>query len=109
MGRAIAHQLFPDDREMQVIGLDGQLDHVLASSFQTGSMEPMLAETLLAGAQQAVARQEQVGLPPVLVVQPKLRTLLARFLRRSLPQLSVLSFNEIPDSRTVRITSTIGG
>jgi flagellar biosynthesis protein FlhA len=42
-------------------------------------------------------------------VQHSLRVLLSRFLRRSLPQLKVLSHAEIPDSRTIKITAAIGG
>jgi flagellar biosynthesis protein FlhA len=48
-------------------------------------------------------------LAPVLVVQHSLRVLLTRFLRRSLPQLKVLSHSEIPDTRSIKITATLGG
>jgi flagellar biosynthesis protein FlhA len=41
-------------------------------------------------------------------VNHALRALLARFLRRSLPQLVVLSNLEINDDRQIRMTSTIG-
>ena len=54
-------------------------------------------------------RQAGLGLAPVLVVQHPLRVLLARFLRRSLPQLKVLSHAEIPDTRTIRVTATTAG
>jgi len=35
--------------------------------------------------------------------------LLARFLRRNLPQLIVLSNMELTDNRQIRMTATIGG
>ncbi|MCQ8777239.1 hypothetical protein NQU49_10680, partial [Escherichia coli] len=38
-----------------------------------------------------------------------LRPLLSRFLRRSLPQLVVLSNLELSDNRHIRMTATIGG
>ena len=38
-----------------------------------------------------------------------LRPLMARFLRRTLPQLKVLSHAEVPDNRNIRITAMIGG
>lgn len=38
-----------------------------------------------------------------------LRALLARFLRRTLPQLMVISNMELTDNRQIRMTSTIGG
>ncbi len=109
LGRAISQQAFPGDAEMQVITLEPELDRVLSQALATSSgLEPGLADSLLQQAQSAIARQEQMGLAPVLVVQHPLRVLLSRFLRRSLPQLRVLSNAEIPDSRTLRITTTIG-
>lgn len=110
LGRAIVQQLFPGDTELQVIGLDGSLDGVLQQALNNSSgIEPGIADNLLRQAQAAIARQEQLGLAPVLVVQHALRVLLSRFLRRSLPQLKVLSHAEIPDSRHIKITATIGG
>ena len=110
LGRAITQQLFPGDSEMQVIGLDGSLDSVLQQALTNSSgIEPGIADNLLRQAQAAITRQEQMGLAPVLVVQHALRVLLSRFLRRSLPQLKVLSHAEIPDSRTIKVTTAIGG
>ena len=45
----------------------------------------------------------------MLVVQHELRPLLTRFLRRRMRQLVVLSQNEIPDDRSVRVNMLIGG
>jgi flagellar biosynthesis protein FlhA len=110
LGRAIVQQLFPGDKELQVIGLDGSLDGVLQQAMTSSSgIEPGLADNLLRQTQAAIARQEQMGLAPVLVAQHGLRVLLSRFLRRSLPQLKVLSHAEIPDARNIKITATIGG
>lgn len=110
LGRAIVQHLFPGDTELQVIGLDGSLDGVLQQAMTSSSgIEPGLADNLLRQTQAAIARQEQMGLAPVLVVQHGLRVLLSRFLRRSLPQLKVLSHAEIPDARNIKVTATIGG
>jgi flagellar biosynthesis protein FlhA len=110
LGRAITQQVFPGDSDMQAIGLDPALDRLLMQALGAGGgIEPGLAENLLQQARAAIARQEQMGLPPVLLVQHPLRMLLARFLRRSLPQLKVLSHAEIPESRSISITATLGG
>lgn len=110
LGRSIVQQIFPGNEELQVIGLDGSLDRVLLQALtNSNGLEPGLADSLLREAQLAIARQAQLGLAPVLVVQHPLRVLLARFLRRSLPQLKVLSHAEIPDTRTIKVTCTIGG
>lgn len=110
LGRAIVQDIFPGNEELQVIGLDSSLDRVLLQALSNSNgLEPGLADSLLREAQSAMARQAQLGLPSVLVVQHPLRILLARFLRRSLPQLKVLSHAEIPDKRTIKVTATIGG
>ena len=110
LGRAIVQDIFPGNEALQVIGLDGSLDRVLLQALTNSSgLEPGLADSLLREAQSAMARQTQLGLPSVLVVQHPLRVLLARFLRRSLPQLKVLSQAEIPDTRTIKVTASIGG
>lgn len=109
LSRAIVQHIFPGNEELQVIGLDSSLDRVLLQALSNSAgLEPGLADKLLREAQQAMDRQAGLGLAPVLVVQHPLRVLLARFLRRSLPQLKVLSHAEIPDTRTIKVTATIG-
>ncbi|WP_039056657.1 flagellar biosynthesis protein FlhA [Enterobacter sp. Bisph1] len=110
LGRAITQQWFPGNDEVQVIGLDTPLERLLLQALQGGGgLEPGLADRLLEQTQQALARQEMLGAPPVLLVNHALRPLLARFLRRSLPQLVVLSNMEMSDNRSIRMTATIGG
>lgn len=110
LGRAITQQWFPGGGEIQAIGLEAALERLLLQALQGGGgLEPGLAERLLEQAQQALQRQEMLDAPPVLLVNHALRALLARFLRRSLPQMVVLSNLEISDNRQIRITSTIGG
>ena len=110
LGRAITQRWFPGNDEVQVIGLDTPLERLLLQALQGGSgLEPGLADRLLAQTQEALARQEMLGAPPVLLVNHALRPLLSRFLRRSLPQLVVLSNMELSDNRNIRMTATIGG
>ncbi|KWR87798.1 flagellar biosynthesis protein FlhA [Cupriavidus sp. IDO] len=109
LGRAITQQLFPNNVDLQVIGLDAGLERVLSQALSNGGgIEPGLADALLQQTQGAVSRQEQLGLDPVLLVPSQLRPLMARFLRRTLPQLRVLSHAEVPDNRNIRITAMIG-
>ncbi|OGB00946.1 MAG: flagellar biosynthesis protein FlhA, partial [Burkholderiales bacterium RIFCSPHIGHO2_12_FULL_61_11] len=74
LGRAIVQQIFPGDEELQVIGLDASLDRVLLQALtNSNGLEPGLADSLLRETQSAMARQAQLGLAPVLVVQHPLR------------------------------------
>ncbi|VVE04204.1 flagellar biosynthesis protein FlhA [Pandoraea anhela] len=112
LGRAITQSVFPGSGDLEVVGLDANLERILTQALSAGGgtgLEPGLADTLLRETQAAVARQERQGLPTVLLVQHPLRSLLSRFLRRSLPQLKVLSYAEVPDTRNVKMTALIGG
>ncbi|OJA06309.1 flagellar biosynthesis protein FlhA [Halomonas sp. QHL1] len=110
LGRAIVQHWFAGQETLNVMGLDAQLEQVLVQAMNgNGAMEPGLAETLMTQAQQALERHESSGEPPVLVVQHSLRAVLSRFLRRRLRHMSVLSQAEIPDDRTLRVTTVVGG
>lgn len=113
LGRAIVQQLFPGTGEMQVMSLDPTLERLLAQAVAGGSentsFEPGLADTLVRETAVSAERQEGLGLPPVLLVPASLRQLLSRFLRRTVPQLKVLSHNEVPENRIIKVTSIIGG
>jgi flagellar biosynthesis protein FlhA len=111
LGRAIVHQLFPGESELQVIALDPSLEQVLlqASQGKGGGLEPGLAESLLKQASQITEKMESQGMSSVLITPPQLRPLLSRFLRRSIPQFRVLAHGEIPDNKTIRIVEVLGG
>jgi flagellar biosynthesis protein FlhA len=114
LGRAIVQQLFPSSSELSVITLDNRLERLLMQALQAsgpdgGGIEPGLADTIAQQAAHAARQQEQMGFTPVLLVPGPLRALLARFLRRALPQLKVLSHSEVPESKTIKVTSLVGG
>ena len=114
LGRAIVQQLFPTGNEVTVMTLDSNLERLLTQAMQgnspTGSaIEPGMAETLSKQAEAAAKQQEQMGMTPVLLVSAPLRAALSKFLRRAIPHLRVLSHEELPDSKTIRVTSLIGG
>lgn len=114
LGRAIVQQIFPDTNELSVMTLDSRLERLLMQAMNTGgaeaaALEPGLADTLTSQTENAARQQEQMGLTPVLLVPAPLRALLSRFLRRALPQLKVLSHAELPETKTIRVTSLVGG
>lgn len=110
LSRAITQQWFPGDDDIQLIGLDLSLEQLLVQATQSGSaIEPGIAENLMKQTEQALQHQEGLGAPPVLLVNPALRLMLSRYLRRIFPQMAVLSSQEINTSRNVRMTYLIGG
>jgi len=113
LSRAIIHAIVPGNTEIQVIALDSQLEQILMQAAQSKSgevagLEPNLAENLLKQAAKLAQDQETAGRPAVLMVPAPIRSLLARFLRRSAPQLRVISHAEIPDNRAVKVVAVLG-
>ncbi len=114
LGRAIVQQIFPTGNELPVMTLDSKLERLLLQTLQGNgvdgmAMEPGLADTIAAQTEAAAQHQQQLGLTPVLLVPGPLRVLLARFLRRTLPQVKVLSHSELPENKTIRVTGLVGG
>ncbi len=113
LGRAIVQQIYPAGDEMQVMALEPGLERLLGQALQgagddASGIEPGLADTLLRETASASRRQEELGLPAVLLVPGNVRWLLSRFLRRVVPQLKVIANAEVPDSRTIKVTTIIG-
>jgi flagellar biosynthesis protein FlhA len=114
LSRAILQSIFGSARELEVFTLEPQLEQMLMQASQTRGaegpgLEPGLAERLLRQAAQVTTQREQLGQPAVLLVPPQLRNLLSRFLRRTAPQLKMLSQAEVPDNRTIRVVGVLGG
>lgn len=109
LSRAITQQWFPGEGDIQIIGLDLALEQLLVQATQSGSaIEPGIAENLMKQTEQALLHQESLGAPPVLLVNPSLRLMLSRYLRRQFPQLGVISSQELNTQRNVRMTWIIG-
>ncbi len=112
LGRAIVQQLFPGENELSVMTLDNRLERLLMQAMGAGGdgtgIEPGLADTIAQQAAHSANQQEQMGHTPVLLVPAPLRVLLSRFLRRAVPQLKVLSHAEVPETKTIRVTSLVG-
>jgi flagellar biosynthesis protein FlhA len=72
------------------------------------ALEPGLAERMHQSISDSVQRQTAAGQPAVLLVPAPLRPLLARFTRQTVPDLHVLAYNEVPESKRIRLMGAIG-
>lgn len=113
IGRSIVEQIFPGMPELPVITLNARLEQMLINAVNSSGpegagIEPGLADTILQQADLATRRQQEMGYSAALLVPGPLRALLARFLMRSIPSLRVLSHAEIPNSKTIRVTTVVG-
>lgn len=111
LGRMIVQQINGMAAELSVITLDPNLEQLLHQAVQAdgvGGVEPGLAERLFSALQDSVQKQEAQGQSAVLLVSGLIRTMLARFVRHTIPNLHVLSYNEIPSDKQIRIVATVG-
>ena len=112
LGPFIVQNLAGANRELAAAVLDGQLEQILLASLRAdpaqAAVEPGLAQRLMDRARDMMQNMEAQGASPVLLTVAPLRQFLARLLARSAPRLRVLSYTEVPDTKQVRIISTLG-
>jgi flagellar biosynthesis protein FlhA len=119
--RQIVSTLFGKKKDMPAFNLSAELENMLLGSLnqarQNGGgkvaldnypIDPQLLSQLQIN--MPVAREQMKGqhTPPLLLVLPQVRPLLARYARLFAPGLHVLSYNEIPENRDVSIVGTVG-
>ena len=113
LGRSIVQNINGLSAELPVITLEPSMEQLLLQSAQRSSdgnlgIEPGLTDRLFKSLEGIVQRQELNGQPSVLIVAPPLRLWLSRLLRYSIAGLHVLSYNEIPENKQIRIVATAG-
>ena len=111
--RLITQEITQGAKEIPVITLAPELEQMLHQSLQAGGedgagIEPGLADKLQKSLQQASQQQELEGEPAVLLTSGMLRPVLSRFLRYSVAGLHVLSYQEVPDDKQIKIVSSVG-
>ncbi|MDA7746373.1 flagellar biosynthesis protein FlhA [Psychromonas sp.] len=111
--RMIVQEIIGNDLEIPVITLSAELEQILHKSIQAGGsdgagIEPGLAERIQNSLIQASQQQELLGQPAVLLTSGVLRGTLARFVKHTIPSLHILSYQEIPDDKQIKIISSVG-
>ncbi|MEE9336304.1 MAG: flagellar biosynthesis protein FlhA [Granulosicoccaceae bacterium] len=112
--RLITGQLTNYEDSLPVITLDAELEKLCLQSVEneaTGGLglEPSLTERLYQSLADSVQSQEVNGEAAVLLVNPKLRPWLAGLVRHSIPLLKVLAYNEISETKRLKVVANIGG
>jgi flagellar biosynthesis protein FlhA len=112
LGRSIVQNIGGLREELPVITLDPALEQALQDSMAGNAdapgFEPGLADKIQQTLVDRTRKQEAAGEPAVLLVAPKIRPWVARLMRYASPTLSVLAYNEIPESRRIRVISAVG-
>ena len=111
--RMIVQEIAGPETEIPVITLAPELEQMLHQSMQTTggegpNIEPGLAERMQQSLADAAQKQEMVGQPAVLLTSGMLRSTMSRFVKFTIPNLRVISYQEVPDEKQIRIVSAVG-
>ncbi len=113
LSRGIVQQLTGTTEEIPVAVLDANLEQILQRTMQSSEegqagFEPGLAERLQSALGETQTAMEAQGFEGILLVAAPIRPWMARFAKHAAPGLHVLSYNEVPDNRQIKVVSTIG-
>jgi flagellar biosynthesis protein FlhA len=117
--RQIVAALVGQSAQMKAFNLSGELENMLLGSLNQASsagkvaldnypIDPNLLSQLQVNMPTVREQMKRQGTPPLLLVMPQIRPLLARYARLFAPGLTVLSYNEIPEQREVSIIGSLG-
>ncbi|QUM88287.1 flagellar biosynthesis protein FlhA [Moritella sp. 36] len=111
--RMIVQDINGIDSELPVVTLAPELEQILHQSLQAAGsegagIEPGLAERMQTSLTEVAQNQELAGQPAILLTSGVLRSTLAKFVKYSIPSLRVLSYQEVPDDKQIRIVSVVG-
>lgn len=111
--RLIVQEVGGNRSEIPVITFAPELEQMLHQSMQAAGndgagIEPGLADRIQQSLQESYQNQELSGDSAVLLTSGILRSVMARFVKYTIPGLRVLSYQEIPDDKQIRIVSVIG-
>ncbi|CCQ09715.1 Flagellar biosynthesis protein FlhA [Pseudoalteromonas luteoviolacea B = ATCC 29581] len=111
--RLIVQDAVGNNDEIPVITLAPELEQMLHNSLQNAGdegagIEPGLAERLQNSLREAHQTQEMLGEPSILLTSGMLRSVLSRFVKHTIPGLRVMSYQEVPEERQIKIVSSVG-
>jgi len=115
---ALSRQIYQNingmEQEMAVISLNPELEQILLQSIQSApenglGIEPGLAEQMIEELNMCIQQQEIDNKAAVLLVSPMIRSTLAKLLKSLAPNLHVLAYNEVPDSKNIKVVAAVGG
>jgi flagellar biosynthesis protein FlhA len=108
LGSVICQQITDGRGEMQVLTFDSGVEQTISGAIRTVEeksalvLDPRVAEQVLRKLSEETDRMARTNVRPVLLCPPTLRRHVRRFTERLVPQLSVLSLNEIPGHVSLR-------
>jgi len=113
LGRSIISAYTDDKGQLPLLTLSTQAEDLIRESIQKSeqgsylALEPNLAQRLLDSTQEMAERISAQGYQPVILCSPIVRRHLRGLLERFMPQITVLSHNELTTQARIRSLGTI--
>ncbi|SPF31493.1 putative flagellar export pore protein [Candidatus Desulfosporosinus infrequens] len=114
LARQILQPLVGKDKTLPVITLDPQIEQKILDSIQPSdygtflALDPKILQVLIQNLTREVEKVMLKGLTPVIICAPLVRINLKRVTERQLPQLMVLSYNELVQGVQVQAVGMVG-
>jgi flagellar biosynthesis protein FlhA len=113
LARSIVKPLETPEGILPLITLDQKVEDLLREGIQRTdygaflSLDPSLAQRILASINQAMEKVAHLNYPPVLLCSPTIRRHLKKLMDRFLPQVVVLSHNELSTQSKIQSIGTV--
>lgn len=113
MSRTICRLYLSPENKLEVVTLHPKLEQTIVDSIQQTQLgmypvlEPTVARQLLDQIKSSTERLTMRGLTPLILCSPRARLPLKRFTERYMPNLAVLSLNEISPNVEVEVAGTV--
>ncbi|MBT3205475.1 MAG: flagellar biosynthesis protein FlhA [Gammaproteobacteria bacterium] len=113
LGRQIVQSIFGMASELSVMTLHPSLEQILQQTVQGAdgkvmAFEPGLAQMMHNSLKESTQNQLSKGQPAVLLVSQNLRAFLSRMVRHGIQGLHVLSYEEIPEDKQIKVIASVG-
>jgi flagellar biosynthesis protein FlhA len=114
LGGFIVQSIFGAVDELTVMALEGDLEKLLQDVVRLAAagggfgVEPGLAAEIRAVATSAAARLATMAPAAVIVTRPELREVTARLVSAVRPRIWVLSYQEIPADKRIKVVELLG-
>jgi flagellar biosynthesis protein FlhA len=111
--RQITESLLSGDNKLKIFTLPSKIEQFIAENIQETDegrelvLDPQSAQKILKAIMQKVEELVGKGIPPVLVVSPPIRLPIRKFIERFIPNLNIISHNEISENVTIESLGTL--
>jgi flagellar biosynthesis protein FlhA len=113
IGNLIVQTMVPISLPLPVVTLDAELENLLVKALKVGEnasypIEPQLAQKIIEAVDEAARSLPLEARNVALVTSPVVRRPLGALLKQRFPDITVLSYQELPDDKSIEVLTKIG-